>query len=216
MRLFNDVLRKTKSRLTEPDKVHIQVQETQNRERGGPSQFEYFRFNVEKGLGKIAMDETKTPTFATIRQYTREELSKPEVKNQLSKLAELLVEHRRARIRDDPDRWDRFACCTTYSCSEEECRTEPGEPLTFALRREMRDHLLVKHRWAQEPLEEEGSIFDSEGDPDVFESEGGSVFSKSEGKWKSYKPEKKGQESSKLQKKLDQCRKEPEVPGGPF
>jgi hypothetical protein len=217
--LINEVLKTTTAGLVHSEREHKVVDKMQRREKN----MTYFRINVEDDLGEVEVDQWKGfrrgvefSTLGYIWMCTKKELSKQEVKNQLSALAWLLVNRRRARIRDDPDRWERFACCTTYTCSEEECRTESGEPLTFALRREMKDHLLARHGWVEESLESEPKPFTSEGERDFFNPGRVREYSKSEGKRKSYKPEEKGQESSELKEKLDQCRKEPEVPGGPF
>ena len=121
---------------------------------GGPKEFEYFRFNIEEDLFDIPIDACKKfrdngrggkcSTFSYINLCTQKELEKPQVQEQLQKLAKQLVERRRQRIKDDYDRWERFACCTTYTCTSDDCRVG-GEALKFNLRREMKDHLQAVH-----------------------------------------------------------------------
>jgi hypothetical protein len=135
------------------EETHWKVQEIAELLADGPKGFQYFRFNVEEDLGNVPFDEYKTnrddgmggkcSTFEYISRCTDMELAKPQVQEQLRELATQLVKLRRQRIRDDPDRWERFACCTVYICSDDECRND-GKAI-FNLRREMRAHLQIIH-----------------------------------------------------------------------
>jgi hypothetical protein len=139
--------------LRDCEATHREVQEIAKPLADGPKGFQYFRFNVEGDLGNVPFDECKTKrsdglggkcsTFEYINRCTDIELTKPQVKEQLRELATQLVKQRRQRIRDDPDRWERFACCTVYICSDDECRIY-GKGI-FNLRREMRAHLQIIH-----------------------------------------------------------------------
>ncbi|PMD61716.1 uncharacterized protein K444DRAFT_662717 [Hyaloscypha bicolor E] len=164
------------------EEIHLLVQERARRLADGPKSFQYFRFNVEGDLGNVPFDECKTnrddgmggkcSTFEYITRCTDIELGKLQVQEQLRELATQLVKQRRQRIRDDPDRWERFACCTVYICSDDECRID-GKGI-FNLRREMRAHLQVIHELPE------------------------------------------GEQGQELETRLDECRKLPEYPGGPF
>jgi hypothetical protein len=137
--------------------THRKVQEIAKPLADGPKGFQYFRFNVEGDLGNVPFDECKTKrddgmggkcsTFEYINRCTDIELAKPQVKEQLRELATQLVKQRRQRIRDDPDRWERFAGCTVYICSDDECRIN-GKAI-FNLRREMRAHLQIIHELSE-------------------------------------------------------------------
>jgi hypothetical protein len=157
---FSDAVhsvRTLKAALTECEKTHSDVQEIADDKRNEEGAFEYFRFNVEEDLGKIKMNEWKDrrddgnggigTTIDYIRTCTVKELKKPLVQQRLTELATLLVARRRERAREDKDRWERFACCTRYKCSSDECRIG-GDILYFPLRREMREHLERVHRFA--------------------------------------------------------------------
>jgi len=151
-----------KGALTECEKTHDEVAEHQYGARNTPGRFDYFRLNVEEGLGKVKLNEWKdkrdngkggkTTTLGYIRDCTEEELSKNEVQRQLAGLARLLVDLRRRREQADRDRWERFAICTLYKCSREECFSGDKAP-SFALRREMRQHLHAVHDVPDERIE---------------------------------------------------------------
>jgi hypothetical protein len=142
-----------KGALTECEETHREVVGNQIRARHSPGKFNYFRLNVEEDLGKVKLDEwkdkrddgegSKTTTLEYIRKCTEVELSKVEVQKQLAALAKLLVELRRCRVQQDQDRWERFANCTLYKCSREECIS--GDKALFTLRREMKEHLHTVH-----------------------------------------------------------------------
>jgi len=149
-------LRTLRAVLTECEDTHAEVQEIVDDKRGEPGAFEYFRFNVQEDLGKIKMNEWKDrrddgnggtgTTIDYIRTCTLKELRKPLVQQELIRLARMLVKRRRERARDDRDRWERFACCTRYKCSSDECRLVSGDFLSVPIRREMKRHLEGVHQ----------------------------------------------------------------------
>ena len=162
----NRVFKTLKAHLTECEEKHRQVETIAHRAKNGPGEFEYFRFNVEQDLGKVDMNEWKDrredkraevpggkcSTLDYIKRCTVRELEKKEVKDELKRLAELLVKRRRDRARDDRDRWERYACCTRYRCSDTTCRVN-GEILCFPIRREMQHHLESVHRIQPDALQ---------------------------------------------------------------
>lgn len=164
---FSDLMqsvRTLRAALTECEETHSEVEDIENLVRNGPGAFKYFRFNVEKDLGKIKMNEWKDrrddgkggigTTIDYIRTCTVKELKEPLVQQSLEKLAKLLVARRRKRASDDRDRWERFACCSRYNCPRDECRAD-GEILSFPVRREMRAHLERVHAVAPDLIQAE-------------------------------------------------------------
>jgi predicted acylesterase/phospholipase RssA len=151
-RLLNDArnLPSTLKELMENEKTH----ECVHRLAKLNDRLHYFRLNVQTALDIVTFDECKTirddgnggkcSTFDYIQQTTDLELKRPQTHQHIHELARRLVEQRRRRIKDDIDRWERFTCCTLYTCSEEDCRFD-GELLTFALRRDLKEHLQTIH-----------------------------------------------------------------------
>jgi hypothetical protein len=142
--VLHEIFRSAKAGLTDCEKVHLRVEKMAEQFSGQIGGFEYFRFNVEEGLGKMKIDENKPTTLATIMQCTRDELSKPEVQQNIRALAEDLVEHRRYRMSTFPSQWERFTCCTTYVCTDG-CVNEKGHAVKLDTRDEMSDHLQKEH-----------------------------------------------------------------------
>jgi hypothetical protein len=151
----NKLLHRAKAALTDCENTHKEVESRWQEARGTDTQFGYYRLNIEEGLGKVKLNEMKQSrdngtggkctTLQYIRHCTNVELGKQNVQNELTELAKILVRQRRARAQDDFDRWERFACCTFYKCCEEECRGTPALEHTFALKGQMKDHLLSVH-----------------------------------------------------------------------
>ena len=154
------LFKSAKAALTDCERTHAQVEGRRQDVRGSDAEFGYYRLNINEGLGKVELNEMKTSrddgnggkctTIQYIRNCTHAELAKPEVQAQLTELAKILVRQRRDRIRDDPDQWERFACCTFYRCCENDCGARPA---TFALKREMREHLFSVHHYTQDILD---------------------------------------------------------------
>jgi len=156
--------------LTDCEKTHDEILSRSRQLEGSNSHFEYFRFNVEEGLGKMKLNEWKSrrddgeggecTTIEYLRKYTDIELGKPEVQAKLRSLANQLVRQRRIRARLHPAHWERFACCTSYRCHDDRCLNEiEGSGPSFATRSKMRQHLVTMHppqsqqQWTGESLE---------------------------------------------------------------
>lgn len=160
---INRLLKTARAALTDCENTHAHVRDRQMDLQNGPTAFGYFRLNVERGLGKVELNEWKTKrddglgekctTLAYITRCTETELNKPEMQNRLTVLATILVKRRRQRAIDDPDMWERFACCSTYRCNEAGCTTQTGDHTSFPLRREMRAHLQSVHSCSPETIE---------------------------------------------------------------
>jgi hypothetical protein len=160
---MNRALKTAKASLTECEETHAEVQARQNILLNGPAPFDYFRFNVENGLGKVKLNEWKLrrddgaggkcTTLEYIKRCTEKELAKRQVDEELRSLARLLVDRRRQRAKDDPDMWERFACCSFYRCTDDTCQTEAGDRLSFPLKRTMREHLQTVHNCAPDAME---------------------------------------------------------------
>ena len=97
--------------------------------------FDYFRFNGGEALGRIKMDDwsgrrknqwkmssrpTGKDTLEAMTEATNGYLKKREVRDDLTKLAEILVLRRRWRTRDK-SAWERYACASRYECNQNEC-----------------------------------------------------------------------------------------------
>lgn len=101
----------------------------------GKKAFEYFRFPGGNALGEIEMDEwsgrrksqlglssrpTGRDTLESMDQAVHDYLRIPEVREDMTKLARILVLRRRLRTRD-VSAWERYACASRYECSQVEC-----------------------------------------------------------------------------------------------
>jgi hypothetical protein len=155
--------------LTDCEKTHEEVLSRSLALEGSDAHFEYFRFNVEEGLGKVKLNEWKSrrdngeggtcTTIEYLTKYTQVELGKPEVQAKLRALANQLVRQRRIRARLHLTHWERFACCTSYRCLDDGCLNEAeGNGPSFATRDKMRQHLITVHppqsqqQWTPESL----------------------------------------------------------------
>lgn len=142
---LNNLFRTAKSGLTDCERTHRTVEGIARLLKGKEGEFGYYRFNIEEGLGKMKIDECKPTTFPTLKRCAKAELNKPEVREKLRALAQDLVTQRRDRIRDYPDQWERYVCCTRYECDAETCRNDKRKPFTVLYRDEMRAHLQDRH-----------------------------------------------------------------------
>lgn len=153
------VLGRARGALVDCQNIHEAIEELLKNSTGGP---DYRRFNVEDGLGKMKLNEWKSArddekggkcsTLRYIQICTERELAKQSVQEELKALATQLVKLRRSRAIDE-DRWERFACCTSFKCLKaRDCNT-PTEEHTFSLKRDMKRHLVEKHHWLAENLE---------------------------------------------------------------
>ena len=126
---------------------------------------EYFRLNVEHGLGKMKFDEWKgergNKTLQHIRTRTEEYLKSPDGEAIIAASAMRLVEIRRDRSdwQPDLDHWDRFCYGVEYACPVHNCTSvEVGN----RTRQDLRDHLERTHQIEPDRLEsllDEGRCF---------------------------------------------------------
>ena len=137
-----------KRKITDCEETHERIRDYVTHHANMPGVFRYFRFNVEKGLGKMKLDECKPTTIATIRKCVEAELQKEEVQRQLRALAQQLVDERRDRINHFPGQWERFACGTSYECNVKDCGIDDGprrERTSTKTRDEMKVHIQDEH-----------------------------------------------------------------------
>jgi len=102
---------------------------------------------LDRGLGKIKLDEWKSPgwwrkesTQDEIERITKEYLKDQVVIQELNEIAEMMVAHRRARARTD--RWGAYALGIRYECpiTFERCPED-----TWTDERGLRRHLVEDH-----------------------------------------------------------------------
>lgn len=81
-------------------------------------------------------------TLATIRTQTEAYLSEPKCQLWLQECARYLVESRRARVKADPERWQKTCFGTWYQCQVKGCQRGQKE---YPDARAIEKHLLHKH-----------------------------------------------------------------------
>ncbi|KAE8446920.1 hypothetical protein EG329_011551 [Mollisiaceae sp. DMI_Dod_QoI] len=106
-----------------------------NENEGPEKTFEYFRFDGGKDLGKVKMDEwsgrrkaqcylrsraTGEETLKAMTDSIKEYVKSRPVKDELARLAEILVLRRRLRTRDKST-WERYVCASHYECNQIGC-----------------------------------------------------------------------------------------------
>jgi hypothetical protein len=118
----------------------------------------YFRFNVpvELGLGKMKLDEWKKPTkfnrckestLEKIRRVTEQYCDQEDTQQQLKKVAEILVAHRKERTKSDL--WGFASSGVQYRCTVEKCsRCQELRPR----KRDLEIHLRDKHNLDEKEL----------------------------------------------------------------
>ena len=110
---------------------------------------EYFRLNVQHGIGKMKLDAWKgkkgRKTLELIRAKTQDYLDSAEGQRQITASARELVIIRRARSSQAHlDRWERFChgveytCCVATGCD--------GKDTIYRDREALRSHIEAKHR----------------------------------------------------------------------
>lgn len=117
---------------------------------------EYFRLNVEHGIGKMKLDAWKgtkgCKTLELIRTKTQDYLASPEAQRQISECARLLVSVRRARSSQMYiDRWERFCHGVEYACCEPTC--PDGKDKKYDDRNALRRHVQELHPSRRNRLE---------------------------------------------------------------
>ena len=109
---------------------------------------EYFRLNVEHGIGKMKLDAWKgkkgRKTLDLIRTKTQDYLDSPEIQRQITASATELVNIRRARSSQPYiDRWERFCHGVEYACPVATCHG--GRDTTYADRQALELHIEENH-----------------------------------------------------------------------
>ena len=113
---------------------------------------EYKELNALQRAGYKMMGKSdRKATLDRLACDTDKELQTDEMKAHIHKCATILVKLRRDRIKDDADRWERFATCTRYACKvQSDCEQ------SFTLRKDLKDHLKQEHpdHWLRTKLDE--------------------------------------------------------------
>ena len=109
---------------------------------------EYFRLNVEHGIGKMKFDAWKgkkgCKTLELIRTKTQDYLNSPDGRQQISASARQLVNVRRARSSDMYiDRWEKFCHGVEYACCDSDC--PEGRDRRYEDRQALRRHVQEIH-----------------------------------------------------------------------
>lgn len=109
---------------------------------------EYFRLNVEHGIGKMKLDAWKgkkgCETLELIRTKTQEYLDSPDGQQQISHSARQLVNVRKARSSPEYiDRWERFCHGVEYACCVPTCLA--GRDKRYEDRQALRRHVQESH-----------------------------------------------------------------------
>jgi hypothetical protein len=163
------LLKTATASLTDCENTHNEVRNRLHLLEETNDRFDYFRLNVEEGLGKVKLDEWKPrrddgeggkcTTLEYIRKCAQRQLEKPETQELLRTLAKQLVGQRRYRVTRHATHWERFACCTTYRCLDDRCPDEiNGDRPSFPTRGGMSHHLTTVHgpqsgqQWTTESL----------------------------------------------------------------
>ncbi|KAL9044610.1 MAG: hypothetical protein Q9214_002264 [Letrouitia sp. 1 TL-2023] len=108
---------------------------------------DYFRLNVEHGIGRMKLDAWKgnkgNKTITAIREATEDYLKNPVVKSEILQIAKLLVKKR--NLRSTPkhiDQWEMFCHGVEYQCCIDRCHSA-GD--VYSSRRELRYHIETAH-----------------------------------------------------------------------
>ena len=109
---------------------------------------EYFRLNVEHGIGKMKLDAWKgrkgCKTLELIRTTTQDYLDSPEGQQQITDSARQLVDIRRARSSQVYiDRWEIFCHGVEYACCVDTC--PDGRDKRYENRQVLRSHMQEIH-----------------------------------------------------------------------
>ena len=109
---------------------------------------EYFRLNVQHGIGKMKLDAWKgkkgCKTLELIRTKTQDYLDSAEGQRQINASARELVITRRARSSQNYlDRWERFCHGVEYACCVARC--PDGRDTIYTDRQALRRHILEMH-----------------------------------------------------------------------
>lgn len=84
----------------------------------------------------------RNKTIEAITRHTENYLGQAKVRNHIEECAQLLVQGRRERAKNDPDRWEKACRGTWYQCTVRMC---PRGEKEYLSRDDLRRHLLHKH-----------------------------------------------------------------------
>jgi len=145
---FRRLLGEMKKEMTNVLRAHEAMEnECGVRNEDGKKIFEYFRFDGGNALGKIKMDdwsgrrksqfklssrETGKDTIEAMTEAINRYLKDTTVKDDLERLAKILVLRRRLRTRD-ASAWDRYACASSYECNQDQCGSKADTVEDFRL-----------------------------------------------------------------------------------
>lgn len=104
---------------------------------------EGYRYAVWDGgeiVGSFGLDDCGK--FREMEHEIGQYMNTQERQEQLREVAEMLVGERRRRFETTPDRWQRFAHCTIFTCPHAHC---PQRQLVFRTRAEARIHVDSHH-----------------------------------------------------------------------
>ena len=132
---------------------------------------DYFRLNVQNGIGKMKLDAWKgkkgCKTLELIRTKTQDYLDSAEGQRQIKASARELVTIRRARSSEAYlDRWERFCHGVEYACCVATC--PDGRDMRYADRQALRRHIQEVHPSECDTLDsvlDEGKRFPDETAP---------------------------------------------------
>ena len=87
--------------------------------------------------------QPRNKTLKLIRKHTEDYLRKPEVKEWIDEIAQILVDGRRARAKQDADRWEKACFGAWYQCNVRKC---PRAEKEYQDRHSLEKHFLDKHK----------------------------------------------------------------------
>lgn len=99
----------------------------------------------------------KNRTLENIREHTEAYLASPEVTDWIEDCAPRLVDSRRQRAANDPQRWAKVCATIYYQCSVTGC---PRGAKTYAYRHELKRHLTHKHKEYYSGRDEVAEVLD--------------------------------------------------------
>lgn len=109
---------------------------------------DYFRLNVEHGIGRMKLDAWKgirgMKTLTAIREATEDYLKNPAVESEILQIAKILVTKRNLRSHSQYiDQWETFCHGVEYQCCVDRCQHAGA---VYSSRRELRYHIETSHK----------------------------------------------------------------------
>ena len=102
--------------------------------------------NVSSTIESSAIPEwfrARNKTLVLIRKHTEDYLRTPEVKGWIDEIAKFLVDGRRARAKQDKNRWEKACFGAWYQCNVSKC---PRAEKEYLDRHSLEKHFLDKHK----------------------------------------------------------------------